>query len=58
MFGWLLYNLEIIFFVLTRFMPFPMKTGIVKIGNPDRNSPVFITGNYRLTVIKVKTVIS
>lgn len=35
-------------------MPFPVKTGVLKIGNPDRNSPVFITGNYRLTVIKVK----
>lgn len=48
------YVLENIFFALTRFIPFPTKTGLIKIGNPDRNSPVFVTGNYRLTVIRLK----
>ena len=48
------YALENIFFALTRFIPFPTKTGLIKIGNPDRNSPVFVTGNYRLTVIRLK----
>ena len=52
--GLLSYALENIFFALTRFIPFPTKTGLVKIGNPDRNSPVFVTGNYRLTVIRLK----
>ena len=48
------YALENVFFALTRFIPFPAKTGLIKIGNPDRNSPVFVTGNYRLTVIRLK----
>lgn len=36
--------------IITRFFPLPAKTGIVKIGNPNTNSPVLITGNYKLTV--------
>ncbi len=39
---------------LLRFLPFSCKTGLIKIGNPDRNSPVFLTCNYRLTVERVK----
>jgi len=39
---------------LLRFLPFPCKTGLIKIGNPDRNSPVFLTVNYHLTVERVK----
>ncbi|TKJ30839.1 copper oxidase [bacterium (candidate division B38) B3_B38] len=39
---------------LLRLLPFPCKTGLIKIGNPDGNSPVFLTGNYRLTVERVK----
>jgi len=39
---------------LLRFIPFPCKTGMIKIGNPDRNSPVFMTCNYHLTVERVK----
>jgi len=39
---------------LFRFMPFPQKTGWIKIGNPDENSPVFLTCNFRLTVSRVK----
>jgi NAD-dependent dihydropyrimidine dehydrogenase PreA subunit len=39
---------------ILRFVPIPQKTGLVKIGRPDRNSPVLVTGNYHLTVLKVK----
>jgi NAD-dependent dihydropyrimidine dehydrogenase PreA subunit len=39
---------------LLRIIPFPYKTGLIKIGNPDRNSPVFLTCNYHLTVERVK----
>jgi len=39
---------------LLRGFPFPCKTGLIKIGTPDENSPVFITGNYCLTVERVK----
>jgi NAD-dependent dihydropyrimidine dehydrogenase PreA subunit len=38
---------------LLRLFPFPCKTGIIKIGNPDRNSPVFLTVNFHLTVQRV-----
>lgn len=38
---------------LLRVLPFPCKTGLVKIGNPGRNAPVFLTGNFRLTVERV-----
>ena len=37
-----------------RVLPFPCKTGLVKIGNPGRHAPVFLTGNFRLTVERVK----
>lgn len=30
------------------------RTGLIKIGSPGRNSPVFLTGNFRLTVARVK----
>ena len=39
---------------LLRMLPLPSKCGLIKIGNPDRNSPVFLTGNYHLTVMRVK----
>ena len=42
---------------LLRVLPFPCKTGLIKIGNPDRNSPVFLTCNYHLTVERVKRVL-
>jgi len=37
-----------------RFLPLPTKPGLVKIGHPDRNSPVLLTCNYQLTVERVK----
>ncbi len=42
---------------LLRVLPFPCKTGLSKIGNPDTNSPVFLTCNYHLTVERVKRVL-
>lgn len=39
---------------LLRGLPLPCKTGLIKIGSPDRNSPVFLTCNYHLTVERVK----
>lgn len=46
-----------IFETLLRVFPFPCKTGLTKIGKPDRNSPVFLTCNYNLTVERVKKAI-
>lgn len=39
---------------LLRFLPVPSRTGLIKIGNPDRDAPVFLTCNYHLTVERVK----
>jgi NAD-dependent dihydropyrimidine dehydrogenase PreA subunit len=39
---------------LLRVFPVPCKTGVITIGNPDKNSPVFLTCNYHLTVERVK----
>jgi NAD-dependent dihydropyrimidine dehydrogenase PreA subunit len=42
---------------LLRMLPFPCSTGLVEIGNPGRNSPVLLTGNFRLTVERVRRVL-
>jgi len=39
---------------LLRVFPIPCKTGLVRIGKPERDSPVFLTGNYHLTAQRVK----
>jgi ferredoxin len=39
---------------LLRMLPFPCRTGLVRIGDPDHDAPVFLTGNFRLTVERVK----
>jgi NAD-dependent dihydropyrimidine dehydrogenase PreA subunit len=39
---------------LLRVFPFPCKTGLIKIGNPNRESPVLLTCNFHLTVERVK----
>jgi NAD-dependent dihydropyrimidine dehydrogenase PreA subunit len=39
---------------LLRFLPLPGKTGLIRLGNPDRHSPVLLTANYVLTVSRVK----
>ena len=38
---------------LFRVFPFPCPTGLVRIGNPTRDSPVLLTCNFRLTVERV-----
>lgn len=54
-------TLKYIFFTviatLLRLFPLPGKTGLIAIGNPDRSSPVFLTGNYILTLLRVKRAI-
>lgn len=42
---------------LLRLLPVPSKTGLVKIGNPGKDSPVFLTCNYHLTVQRLKRVL-
>ncbi len=37
-----------------RVLPFPCRTGLVRIGNPGRESPVFLTCNFDLTVRRVR----
>ena len=39
---------------ILRFLPLPQKTGLIKIGSPDKHAPVLVTGNYHLTVMKIK----
>jgi len=39
---------------LLRFFPFPVSTGLREIGRPDRTSPVLVTGNFGLTVLRVQ----
>jgi ferredoxin len=39
---------------LLRMLPFPCRTGLIRIGHPDRGAPVLLTGNFRLTVERVK----
>jgi ferredoxin len=36
-----------------RLIPVPVRTGVRVVGTPDRMSPVFLTGNYDLTVRRV-----
>ena len=43
-----------VFETLLRLLPIPCKTGLLKIGNPKKDSPVFLTCNYHLTVERVK----
>jgi NAD-dependent dihydropyrimidine dehydrogenase PreA subunit len=39
---------------LFRMLPFPTRTGLRVLGRPDRSSPVFLTGNFGLTVERVR----
>jgi ferredoxin len=40
-----------------RLFPFKSKTGLVRIGNPDRSSPVLLTCSFQLTVERLKKVL-
>jgi NAD-dependent dihydropyrimidine dehydrogenase PreA subunit len=42
---------------LFRLLPFRFRTGLIRIGSPDRDAPVFLTGNFRLTVERVRHVL-
>ena len=48
------YLLASIIETLLRLFPIPTKTGLILIGNPDRTSPVLLTCNFHLTVLRVK----
>ncbi|NOY36188.1 MAG: copper oxidase [Chlorobi bacterium] len=48
------YLLINIFGTLLRGFPMPCKTGLITIGNPGRDAPVFLTCNFILTVERVK----
>lgn len=37
-----------------RMVPVGTRTGLIRIGNPGRDSPVVVTGNYHLTVERVR----
>jgi NAD-dependent dihydropyrimidine dehydrogenase PreA subunit len=39
---------------LLRGFPLPQRTGLIELGKPGKDSPVFLTGNFRLTVERVK----
>ncbi len=36
-----------------RLLPFPVKTGLIRVGQPDSDSPVLVTCNFGLTVRRV-----
>ena len=40
--------------VVTRYQPFRHRTGLLAIGQPDRDAPVFVSGNYFHTVVKLR----
>jgi NAD-dependent dihydropyrimidine dehydrogenase PreA subunit len=52
--NWFKYVLFYFLETILRFVPIPQKTRLIKIGKPDRNSPVLVTGNYHLTVLKTR----
>jgi ferredoxin len=37
-----------------RILPFPTRTGLIRVGNPNRESPVLVTCNFDLTVRRVR----
>jgi ferredoxin len=43
---------------LFRVFPFPCATGVVKVGDPGRDSPVLLTCNFRLTVERLKRAVA
>ncbi len=46
-----------LFSTLFRFIPISGRTGLLTFGNPDAQSPVFVTGNFILTIQKVKKIL-
>lgn len=52
--GWIQYRLVNVFETALRMLPWRCRTGWFRIGNPDRHSPVLLTGNFHLTVLRVR----
>ncbi len=52
--SYLYYIFVTILETLLRFFPIPAKTGYQKIGNPDKDSPVLLTCNFHLTILRLK----
>ncbi len=50
--------LNTIFHMLLRYYDFPCECGLIKIGNPDKNSPIFLSGNYSYTVKLLRKVLT
>lgn len=48
------YGLVTIIETFMRMFPFPAKIGYQRIGNPDENSPVLLTCNFHLTILRLK----
>ncbi|MCG3227618.1 MAG: 4Fe-4S binding protein [Candidatus Heimdallarchaeota archaeon] len=48
------YGLVTIVETLMRMFPFPAKTGYQRVGKPDENSPVLLTCNFHLTILRLK----
>jgi NAD-dependent dihydropyrimidine dehydrogenase PreA subunit len=46
-----------VFHIFFRHYNFPCKLEMIPIGNPDENSPVFVSGNYTLTVHRLRRVL-
>lgn len=58
MFEWITTKLYETFHVFFRHFNFPCALGLRRIGNPDANSPVFLSGNYTLTVHRLMKVLA
>ncbi|MFQ6673828.1 MAG: HgcAB-like fusion protein [Fidelibacterota bacterium] len=52
--GGLTYMMANVVETCLRVLPIPTKTGLTAIGNPGRDAPVLLTGNFHLTVQRVK----
>ncbi|NOZ03732.1 MAG: copper oxidase [FCB group bacterium] len=52
--GWIQYILINVVETCLRMLPIPIRTGLIVLGNPGRNSPVILTCNFHLTVARVK----
>ncbi len=46
------------FHIFFRHYNFPCELGLIKVGNPDSSSPVFLSGNYTLTVRRLLRVLA
>jgi NAD-dependent dihydropyrimidine dehydrogenase PreA subunit len=51
--NWISWLVAEIFGLFFRLAPLRIKPGLYRIGTPDENAPVLVTGNYRLTVARL-----